>query len=43
MGNVTAYTITGLASGTQYYFAVTAFDTLGVESLYSNEVSKNIP
>src|SRR6266849_8433835 len=43
VGNVTAYTLTGLASGTQYYFAVTAFDTLGVESAYSNEVSKNIP
>src|SRR5712691_11461954 len=43
VGNVTAYTITGLASGTQYYFAVTAFDTLGVESAYSNEVFKNIP
>src|SRR6266850_1851413 len=43
VGNVTAYTLTGLASGTQYYFAVTAFDTLGVESPYSNEVSKNIP
>jgi len=43
VGNVTAYTITGLASGTQYYFAVTAFDTLGAESPYSNEVSKNIP
>src|SRR5467141_2050444 len=43
VGNVTAYTITGLASGTQYYFAVTAFDTLGVESPYSNEVLKSIP
>jgi len=43
VGNVTAYTLTGLASGSQYYFAVTAFDTLGMESPYSNEVSKNIP
>ncbi len=43
VGNVTTYTMTGLASGTQYYFAVTAFDTLGQESPYSNEVSKNIP
>jgi chitodextrinase len=43
VGNVTAYTIAGLASGSQYYFTVTAFDTLGVESAYSNEVSKNIP
>src|SRR5256885_2610948 len=43
VGNVTAYTLTGLASGSQYYFAVTAFDTVGVESPYSNEVSKNVP
>src|SRR5713226_2382905 len=43
VGNVTAYTIAGLASGSQYYFAVTGFDTLGMESPYSNEVSKNIP
>ena len=43
VGNVTAYTIAGLASGSQYYFAVTAFDTLGVESPYSNEVLKSIP
>src|SRR5882672_9216424 len=43
VGNVTAYTIAGLASATQYYFAVTAFDTLGVESPYSNEVFKSIP
>jgi chitodextrinase len=43
VGNVTAYTIAGLASATQYYFTVTAFDTLGVESPYSNEVFKRIP
>jgi chitodextrinase len=43
VGNVTAYTIAGLASATQYYFTVTAFDTLGVESPYSNEVFKSIP
>src|SRR5438552_2065693 len=43
VGNVTAYTLTGLASGSQYYFAVTTFDTVGVESPYSNEVSKNVP
>src|SRR6266581_3840605 len=43
VGNVTAYTLTGLASGSLYYFVVTAFDTLGTESPYSNEVSKNIP
>jgi len=39
IGNQTAYTITGLTSGT-YYFAVTAFDTDGNESDFSNEVSQ---
>ena len=43
VGNVTTYTMTGLASGSRYYFAVTAFDTLGIESDYSNEVFKDIP
>ena len=43
VGNATTYTITGLASGTRYYFAVTDFDTLGQESSYSNEVFKDIP
>jgi chitodextrinase len=43
VGNVTTYTMTGLASGSRYYFAVTAFDTLGIESDYSNEIFKDIP
>src|SRR5213083_1336824 len=43
VGNATTYTITGLASRTRYYFAVTDFDTLGQESSYSNEVFKDIP
>jgi chitodextrinase len=43
VGNVTAFTLTGLANGTRYYFAVTDFDTLGHESLYSNEVFTDIP
>src|SRR5205809_2654681 len=43
VGNVTTYTVTGLASGARYYFAVTDFDTLGQESSYSNEVFKDIP
>jgi len=36
-GNVTTYTVTGLTSGT-YYFAVTAYNTAGLESGFSNEV-----
>jgi chitodextrinase len=41
VGNVTTYVVTGLARGTRYYFAVTAFGT--TESSYSNEVFKDIP
>jgi hypothetical protein len=43
VGNVLAYTVTGLTSGVTYYFAVTAYDTSGNESTYSSEVSKTIP
>ena len=43
VGNVTTYTVTGLGSGTRYYFAATAFDTSNDESAYSNEVFKDIP
>ena len=43
VGNVTTYTVTGLSSGTQYYFAVTAYDGSNNESVFSNEVSKVIP
>lgn len=41
VGKVTSYTINNLASGT-YYFAVTAYDTVGLESGYSNEAAKTI-
>jgi len=41
VGNTTNYQIKGLDSGT-YYFAVTAYDTDGNESGYSNEVSKAV-
>lgn len=39
--DTTEYTIEGLAEGT-YYFAATAYDIMGNESRYSNEVSKPI-
>ena len=40
-GNVLSYTISNLSSGT-YYFAATAYDTAGNESVYSNQVSRTI-
>jgi len=43
VGNITTYTLMGLSSGTRYYFAVTAFDTSGNESGYSNEAFKDVP
>jgi len=43
VGNALTYTITGLTSGTRYYFAVTAIDTSNNESAFSSEVFKNIP
>lgn len=36
------YTVTNLAAGSTYYFAVTAYDSSGNESRFSNEVSKTI-
>ncbi len=39
VGNVTTFTLSNLTSGT-YYFAVTAYNSSGIESGFSNEVSK---
>jgi len=41
IGTGTTYMVTGLAPGT-YYFAVTAFNTAGLESGFSNEVSATV-
>lgn len=41
VGNVTKYTITGLADGTTYYFALTAYDKSKKESKHSSEISYN--
>jgi fibronectin type 3 domain-containing protein len=38
-----SYTVSNLASGATYYFAVTAVDAAGVESEYSTERSKTMP
>ena len=42
VGNVTSRIIDNLAVGSTYYFVVTAYNTSGVESIPSNEVSKSI-
>ncbi len=42
IGLVTTYTVPNLSPG-KWYFAVTAFNTSGAESGYSNEVSAIIP
>jgi hypothetical protein len=41
VGTQTTYTVTGLAIG-PYYFAVTAYNTAGTESTFSNEATKII-
>lgn len=43
VGKVRSYTVGGLLDGRTYYFVVTAYNSLNVESAYSNEVSKTIP
>lgn len=42
VGNVTTFTVTGLATRTRYYFVATAFDATK-ESVFSNEVYKDVP
>ncbi len=42
IGNATNYQVANLTNGLIYYFAVTASDTSGNESGYSNEASKTI-
>ena len=39
VGNITQYTVTGLEPATLYYLALTAYDTSGNESDFSDEVS----
>jgi hypothetical protein len=43
VGNVTGLTISGLVEGTTYFFAITAYNILGLESVPSNEVSYSVP
>jgi hypothetical protein len=43
VGNLTTYTLYGLAENVAYFFVVTAYDDEGRESDYSNEVSTDGP
>ena len=43
VGKVTTSTLSALTRGTRYYFAVTIYDATGAESVYSNEVFKDVP
>ena len=43
VGNVTTKTVTDLEAGLTYYFVVTAYNTAGLESDPSNEVSYTVP
>jgi hypothetical protein len=42
VGNVHTYTVANLPYGTTYFFAISAYDSAGNESLLSTEVSKSI-
>lgn len=39
VGNTTSYTVYNLTDGQKYYFAATAYNASGYQSVYSNEVS----
>ena len=40
IGSGTSFSVVGLAAGSTYYFSVTAVDSAGNESSFSNEASK---
>ncbi|GAB4388021.1 MAG: hypothetical protein Kow0025_04900 [Thermodesulfovibrionales bacterium] len=42
-GNVSTYQLTGLNAGSNYYIVVTAYNSTGAESGYSNEISVAVP
>jgi hypothetical protein len=43
VGNATSATVTSLTNGVTYFFAVTARDTFGQESAFSDEISYTVP
>ena len=42
-GKTTNCTVSDLAAGTTYYFAVTAYNTAGATSAYSDEIGYSVP
>jgi hypothetical protein len=42
-GPSTSAAVSGLASGATYFFAATAYNTLGIESAFSSEISYQVP
>ena len=43
VGNATNVTVSALVEGTTYYFAATTYNSVGVESPFSNEVFYSVP
>ncbi|MCL4789632.1 MAG: cadherin-like domain-containing protein, partial [Verrucomicrobia bacterium] len=43
VGNATIVTVSNLVAGTTYYFAATAYNILGIESVFSDELVYTIP
>ena len=43
VGNVTSATLAGLVDGVTYFFAATAYNASGDESLFSNEANYTVP
>lgn len=42
VGDLTSVTVSNLTAGTTYFFAVTAYDLIGLESAFSGEVSYTV-
>src|SRR5208282_1669728 len=43
VGNVTNVTVSGLVEGDTYYFAATTYNSSGIQSPFSSEVSYSVP
>ena len=43
VGDLTSVTVSNLTSGATYFFAVTAYDIIGLESVFSSEIAYTVP